>query len=200
MPFNSGEYTRTKTFLNGGIVTVDELNEIQDDIGNYVAPQATMWKNFTTVMAQQVGLVNAIYVLSQQSLTFMTQNTAGSAQAALYFDPADFAVTGRTTQIRLRSVLISNAVAPGQSLISSFKPIATWFTTSGSTLGIATLTGGGIVASNHTSIGANTREVITSSTATAPAAGYHALSVFSPGSLTAGAAVTMILTLQYRQI
>jgi len=135
------------------------------------------------------------------SSALLTVGTAGTASLAFYLDPADWAAGSRTTKLRIRTVLITNATAPGITFTTGLYPVGTWGGASGANPTIATLS---TVISGSTSAIASpalsTRTVVTSGDFNAPAADHYAFAVVYSGTANANANVTIVVHLQMRQV
>lgn len=52
-------------------------------------------------------------------------STGTNVRAAIYLDPADYAVMGRTTKLRVEATVITNDTAPGMSFTIDLRPLTT---------------------------------------------------------------------------
>lgn len=124
---------------------------------------------------------------------------AASAFGAFYLDPADYAVSGRTTKLRLRAYIIGNAVAPAADIGVHLYPVATWNGASGNRPGVATV-GASVCSASWTAPAANTREAKLSSIVTHPAAGFYAIAFVLSTATAANSNVEIAARLQLQQI
>jgi hypothetical protein len=101
---------------------------------------------------------------------------ASGGKAAFYFDPAEFAISGYTTKLKLRLTVLTNDVAPTSTFTASLVPITS---PSGAAATVA-VTAGTIVAGSSAELvapAATSTNVDDSGDFTAPAAGYYALQI-----------------------
>lgn len=109
---------------------------------------------------------------------------AGAKFSAFYLDPADFAVSGKTTVLRLRQTIITNATAPAVTFTAGLYPIATWGGAAGVEPTIATI--GAVVSGSTAAIASPAASAaatpVVSTEFTFPAAGWYALGVAQSGS------------------
>jgi hypothetical protein len=118
------------------------------------------------------------------------------AQALHYYDPADFAIAGKTPKMRVEMLLFTNAVVPGVTFEVGYYPLSGL---SGSgptfTLGAAFITAG------FSGPSANTVNFTSSPEFDPPgSAGYYALATVHGGSLAANACVRMACQLWLRYV
>lgn len=97
-------------------------------------------------------------------------NTTFTAGAVFYFDPADYAVTSRTTQVRVVANAISGTAAPTAHTATMSLYLTTTAANVPAKSGAAVATSAVVVTNT-----ANTRFVTAGAAATAPAAGYYML-------------------------
>ena len=125
-----------------------------------------------------------------------------SGAYAFYVDPADYAVSGRTTFFRMRHTGITNAVAPISTFTAAIQPIATWGGVSGSGASIATL--GGQVAGSTSAIVAPAAAGPVAPVVTADftlTAGWYAITTtVSVATGAAGSVWTPWISLDYRTV
>lgn len=120
---------------------------------------------------------------------------------ALWIDPADWTANARTSKLRLRVAYATNAVAPAVTFTWGFYPVASIGGASGATPTIATL--GAVVTGSTVTVttpAATTLSAVTGSDFNAPAVGLYAIAVAISGTMTAGAIVSFVYDLQYRQV
>lgn len=200
MPFSLGTYTRTKTFLNAGTVTVSDLNNIQDDIGKHTAYQNLSWKTHLMCTASVTDIVGGIpFFLTTTYDNGMPEPTPGfgSGGATFYLDPTDWTIGTRTTQMRLRASIINNAVTTG-SITIDMRQIATWNVNSGVPTTVATF-GATTITTSIGGLPINSRWSQVSAPVTAPAAGYFGI-VLTGSAPPAGNSFTVLVSVQYRQL
>lgn len=113
---------------------------------------------------------------------------ASTGLTAFYFDPADFAAGGtRTTKLRVRGTLLTNAVAPGASTVFTFGlyPVATWGGASNAQPTVATVSAATLTCPTISNPAANTPQHTEAVAVTAPAAGWFVLGCALTGSSAA---------------
>lgn len=123
---------------------------------------------------------------------------AASAFGAFHLDPADYNVPSRTSKIRLKAVIVGNAVAPAATITCHLYPVATWNGASGSRAGIATV-GSSVCSAQWVTPAANTRDTKLSTEVNFPAAGFYCLAYVLSAAVAANSNVEILTQLQYRQ-
>jgi hypothetical protein len=189
-----GPFTDVRTALNGQL---DEVN-----VPN-LAAAFTTYKHLQRAFAFLAAPTTAVNLLTVTS-TGTSNVLPGAASTAGYLidlDPTDFNANVRTTKLRIRVSLVTNAVAPAQNFTVGLYPIATYGGVSSAEPVIATI--GTVVAGStvpFTTPGAGARTVQTGADFNFPAAGAYVLGVL-PGGATAGGSVQhVIASLQMRQV
>lgn len=139
--------------------------------------------------------------------TYLIPTTGSSVAAvpqaahsnAFYLDPADFAITGRTTQFRLRVSAVTNAVAPAVSITFGLRSVSTWGGASASIPTVATIGGSDVLPTAVlTTPGATTATSVVSPAGTLTAGWYVVAGTFT-GTSAAGSIVGLQAVLQMRQ-
>lgn len=121
---------------------------------------------------------------------------ANSSLGAFYFDPADLALTGHTTKLRLRATIITPNTAPASDFTIKLCPVATWGT-AGSTPTIATVDTA--LTTISVTAPAGNQRIRNESEITAPdAAGFYALVVTTTATIATGGGTSVIVELQAR--
>jgi hypothetical protein len=137
----------------------------------------------------------ATYVLAGDGPTTFILAVSSGAAATVYFDPADYAITGRTTKYRLRVTYVTNGTQSGQTATVGLYPVSS-VSGAGATLGV--VTAGSTVAFANPAI--NTLSQGNSGDFTAPAAGYFAIGVATSGAFAASSQASVTVQLQVRQV
>lgn len=118
----------------------------------------------------------------------------------IYFDPADYAASGRTTKCRLRAQLFTNSVAPTVTFTVGLYPVTVFGGGSGAFPFVTTLgavTSGSTVA--FTTPGAsNGGAQSNSGDFTGPTAGFYVIGVAVSGAAAANSAEAIRVQLQVR--
>lgn len=116
-------------------------------------------------------------------------------------DPALYAISGRTTVLRLKLAVVPNAVAPAITFTAGLYPISTYGGASGVEPTVASL---GTVVSGSTvaiaSPGAAARTVATGADFTMPSAGAYALAVATTGFPAAGSFNDVHVNMSMRRV
>lgn len=187
---------RVKTFANNGSVLPGDLNSIQDDY-EYA------FSAYRPTLFERVGISG----IAPTAATYVLQVGAGSMASAplssnhaFYFDPTDYTANTRTTKLRVRGQLVTNAVATTTTWTIGLYPVSTWGGASGSVTTIATIgavTAGSTIA--FAAPGATAAVQGNSGDFTMPAAGWYVLGVVNNGAAAANSSVGVWATLQLRQ-
>lgn len=117
-----------------------------------------------------------------------------------YFDPADFTAGSRTTKLRLRVALMTNATAPAATFTVGLYPVSA---VAGGTFISLTATLGTVVAGSSvtfTTPSASTRSQGNSGDFPAPAAGFYVLGVVLSATPAGPSSEAINATLQLRQV
>lgn len=124
------------------------------------------------------------------------------ASQAFYLDPADYAVTGRSSMLRVRGFVVVNATAPATNWTFGLYGVATWGGAAGAVPTIATLsavTAGSTAAINAPGATAPTTAA-SADFAFPAAAGYYVLAVVNSGAAAANSRLAAKAVLQLRQV
>lgn len=114
----------------------------------------------------------------------------------IWLDAADYAVSGKTTRLRVRGVVSTNGTAPTATFTFGLRPVT--FSGAADTL---TATAGTVVSESTaavSSLGTNASKAAVSADFTMPATGAYALTVVTSATLTNNAAVLCNAWLQFR--
>lgn len=128
--------------------------------------------------------------------------TTFSKAVAFYLNPADYAVSGRSTVLRITHAMTVNSVAPAITMTAGLYPIATYTGTSNEVT-VATL--GSVVSGSTAAIatpaaGPASVTPVLSSDFAFPSAGYYLFGVVASGAQAANSHVGIHLSLQVRQV
>lgn len=187
----SGPFTDIKTFL------ADSSGAVGDTI--LTSPNNATYKDlgygqFAVIPAA----VNGQYILPVNG-TATVLNTTSSVTRPLYFDPADHTVVGKTTKIRFRATVVTNATAPGVNLTIQLCPVTAFGGAAGNTPFISTV-GAATCTSTFTTPGASSTTTQVSSEVTAPSAGLFIWTVTTSGATVANSNEIVATSLQLRQV
>lgn len=148
-----------------------------------------------------IGIGGNIYPLGDQGL-FASALPSGVVGRVFYLDPADWLAGSRTTKLRLRALMFTDAVAPGVTYTFGLYPVAT-FGNSGANLG-ATIATTSAVVSGSTAVfaspAANGGTRVDSTDFAAPAAGFYFIGLTISAASAANAYVILNARLQMRQV
>jgi hypothetical protein len=176
-------------------VTAAKLATALDPSGAY-----TTYRNYVKGMSSALWTTtsNPIFLLGSTPYGLATSD---SARAAFYIDPADHAVAGRTAKMRIASHLITNAVAPANTLTIGLYPVLTFGGSSGNPPNIATVdtpVAGSTVA--YITQAASTAEYQASSDFNIPSAGWYAIGFVVSANAAANSLQTVDTILQVRYV
>lgn len=189
--------TALLNLVNGQI---DGANVAAALLGEYRTIVETHLRFEDTVMP--AGIKYAISVPDGAGRSVSASGDAGNKAGAIVFpfDPADYAIAGKTPKLRLRGALLTNAVAPalnftcGMHLVSS-----TGGGTDAMIVNLAAAVAGSTFTRNAPAASSVLRDV--TSDFTPPAAGVYALAAqTSVNQLAASAAVAIMLQLQLHYV
>lgn len=150
-------------------------------LGAYATPMTG------TAQFSAAAINSAQYVSERGGVNFAAVN---SGVGMLYFDPADHAISGKSTKLRIRLSLAANNVAAGAvNMIADLCPVLTWagaaaqitvasidVPPAGASVTVAT------PAANATALGA-------SADFNAPAAGFYVLRVYNDAAMAASSSL-----------
>lgn len=161
--------------VTAGKVAANTLTDAQ------FAAAAGMYSSYRTI-GQVTGVVVPSVMAGADHLMLasgpLTETTDSPSLTAptLYIDSADYAITGRTTNMRVRTVLHVNSVAPAVTITFGLYPI----TAAGGAAGNNQLTLGAVVSGStavFTTPSASTSNQAVSTDFALPANGHYALGV-----------------------
>lgn len=139
--------------------------------------------------------VSPVYLSPQGAAT----PQAGVSNNAFYFDPADYAIPGRATRLRIRATAVNNAVVAGATY--TFQ-LVKGFTIFGTSSNFPQITSGSGTAVDGTAVSVTPGSALTLATNVsaefiAPDVGWYLL-VVTHGSMAAGSFVALNAELQLR--
>jgi hypothetical protein len=127
-------------------------------------------------------------------------DVAGSVFGVKYYDPADFAVSNRTLQVRIKITYFVGGVGPGTTVTWNFCTVNSWTTAGSNVRAGVHLVNAAITTTNVASPSANTQGHLESTAATWSGANYHCLTCVLTGNTAANCQVDWGGQLQYRHI
>ena len=159
---------------------------IADD--RLASPNNSVYRTVSEVIGS-LGISGAVgngsYFFKQDAAGVLAASTSdGSVPAVMAFDPADYAVAGKTLKLNLFTGYFGNGTAPGATFKVGLYPVSA----SGGAANLINLDLDTVVTGSQvtfTTPGANGRLSGTSGDFTAPAAGFYALCVNVSGGPTA---------------
>lgn len=141
--------------------------------------------------------VAATYVMLVNGSTATTAANAGFA--AVYLDPAEFAVAGLSTKYSVRAACFTNGTAPAITMTVGLYPV----TASGGGADANSITLGVVEAGSTVAFASpavNSRTTSTSGDFTAPEAGYYCLACATSNTPTADSRTTIVASLRARNV
>ena len=186
---NAGGTIRIDRVAEGDLDT--QLSEIQSAYRTVISPRAILLPD-TVSAGTYVGLPDLA--------TATAASATGAATGVVYLNPADYAVTGKTTKYRVKADCFTNATSVDTLTVTwGFYPVsATAGGTDASTITLGTVTSGSTVA--FVDQATSTRGTGNSGDFTAPAAGYYALGAVTSDAPGANSYVTTSASLQVRNV
>lgn len=189
---------RFKTFTNGGSFLPGDMNSIEDD---YEFAFST-YKNFMHCGARvdSTGVTSAATWLvsgaaTQGTTGYPVISSGGNAHwAVFYLDPADLLANTRTSKLRLRASMITNANAPAINYVFGMYQA----TTGGATPTLSAVLTGSTVAMNAPA--ATSLIQGNSGAFNAPSAGFFVLGFTTSAAVPAGSGQAIGITLQVAQV
>lgn len=160
----------------------------------------TMWKlvRQASAAAGFAASAAATYLFGVDGGLFTVAGVQ-SGRSAFWFDPADFAVSGLTTKVRLRGMMQTNAVASTSTFTAQMVPVATFGGASGAAPTVATVSANVVSVSFGATPGASAQVHVEATPVTAPSAGWYALSSVVSGAMAANSTAAMVIELQVQQ-
>lgn len=179
---------------------VNAFTTIQTEYNANIPNILAVWQPVFSIYSY-LGVVGAATYYLVQSGGGQTPNgvnNGSSPIAAPYVDPADFAISGYTTQIRLRATIYTNATAPAVTFTMGWYPV-----TFAGGVGNLIPTLGTVVSGTTVAIASPAAlSAVTgvSSAITMPAAGAYSPGVVYSGTPAANSYQAVMVELQVRHI
>lgn len=147
------------------------------------------------------AVVNAAAVWAMQTSGALADPSAsGGAPAVFYLDPADYAIAGKTTKLRLKIGTLVNDTAPGNTMTWGLYPVGTPAGGSGIlNPALGTVVAGSTVAQTTPAANAKTAPV-SSGDFTIPAAGFYMIGMASTGAMAANSKVATTVAIEVRNV
>jgi hypothetical protein len=119
-----------------------------------------------------------------------------SAPALVWLDDADYTMTGRTTKIRIRGEIMTNATAPGVTFTTGLYPV----TPNGGGTNLLSVTLGTVVTGSTFVFnpGGTSAMSLVTTDINVPADNYYCFGLVPSGTMAANAAIGVSLQLQQR--
>lgn len=180
---------------------VNAFTAIQNEYNANIAAIQGAWKplSYAWGFANNSTGGAATYVPFEQDGNLKTPAGAGAGAVPIginYVDPADYAISGYTTQIRLKCLVVSNSVSVSATFTMGLYPL-TATSLGGGAIG---LTLGAVHCSAAFALGANEMRIFTSSAITMPAANIMVPGVVLSAAPTANSFAGLYWHGQYRYI
>jgi hypothetical protein len=171
------------TEFNGNITDANIKSTAAIADSKLAAPASAIWKTLAQVPFQFRSSEGsaAVYGLNEVGNTFIG-GIGSNGGLPIYLDAADFTMTGRTPKLRLRVQAVVGG-APGITFTFGIYPI-----TVTNSAGTAVLTPGTVIAGSTAAIatpGANSKQLVTSSTISFPTADQYIVAVALSGATAA---------------
>jgi hypothetical protein len=170
---------------DGSITLAKVAADLQADYDRHLA----VWKPLGIERAVQIGAAAAA---GTYAMPLMTINNAFASASILAFpfDPADYAIAGKTVQVRLKLFARVTGAAPTVSFTAGLRTVT------------ATTTGGAQVAGTTASIAtpAINTQTIAASAGTALGADFYQADVITSGSTAASSVTQLRISLQFRYV
>jgi hypothetical protein len=186
--------------ITDGAVTAAKLAANLDPSLGYATYKDVHWSGGSTA-APAANTFIIPWQGTNQNLLAAANTNAYLHAYSFYFDPADYAVSGKSTVLRTRAFVANNAVAPAITFTFGLYPISTIGGASGSAPFINSL--GSVTSGSTVAIASPSASVITSATGTnfiAPSAGYYVLAVVTSGAAAANSVPQVFSKIQVRQV
>jgi hypothetical protein len=120
--------------------------------------------------------------------------TYAPTPAVFQFTAADYAITGRTTKLRLRATVLNNATAPGRTATVGLYPVtAVGGGTDAASVTLGTVVSGSTIAFSSASMTANSRLQNVTADFDVPSDGLYVLGVNVAGGNIGGASLLNVL-------
>lgn len=178
------------------------LIDIKAEYNANIAAMLGAWKPVTSWWIKvAAGLTNATgYYPDSSGVTALAIGTGSTngIQNAFYLDPADFALTGYTTKVRLRTVLDTGNTAPGVNFTMALNPITA--VAGGAGIVMVNTVGAATVSVTRNTPGTNQELTDITTEATMPAAAFYIATIAISGTTAANSNTQISLQLQYRYI
>lgn len=133
-----------------------------------------------------------------QNDTSINASGTTAARGAFYFDPADFAISGRTTKIRVEAGWMVNDTAPGVTMNVALYRVTG--ISGGAAAHSITLAGAADATAASGVLAANGLSRAVSADITAPVAGFYVLVLDLSGAMAVGSSVQVRARVQLRHV
>ncbi len=180
-----------------GAVTAAKLASTLDPSLGYA-----VYKDILRGSGNLTGATANTYPVPWNGAANLSTGAQPTKPIAFYIDLADYAVTGRSTVLRIRFSILVNNTAPTINFVAGLYPISTYggvaAETSLGTLG--TVTSGSTATINTPAAGPGAIAPVVSSDFAFPSAGWYVLGIAASGAQAANSHVTTDINLQVRQV
>ncbi len=201
LEWGPGGNTPSDTFLERGAAGQMKVTGDLNVTGNIGGSQYRRISGLPSTSNNTNAVVSAADVYGMQTNgNLNTQSASGNVPAIFYLNPTDFAITGKTTKMRLRIGTLVNDTAPANTMTWGLYPVGNQTGGSGilnPTLG--TVVSGSTVA--QTTPAANAKITpVSSSDFTMPSAGFYMIGAASSGAMAANSKVATTISLEVRNV
>lgn len=172
------------------------LDTVEDLASDTLAAYRTL--QTTNIIGTGLGSITTTVRLMRADGVIHVSNT-GFAWQGLYIDPADYAVTGKSTKLRVRAQIVTNGTDPNIDVTVGLYPVTAWGG-SANLLAYSVGTVLGSVTFTNATLGVNNCYSSAGSDFDIPSAGNFALGVVGSSSQAANSALGIMAQLQLRHI
>lgn len=190
-------FEAVETWAAGGVGSDNmAANTLTDAQFAASAGMYTAYRTLLNVAATQVAATAAVDYFFGAGGVLQKETVDGNLPQGLYFDDADYTITGRTPKLRVRAQCYTNNTAPAITIAVNLYPISS---VAGGPANVAQATLGAAVSGSVVSFaspGANTLSQGVSGDFTIPADGFYCLGVTFSGVSAANSAFGVNAELQ----
>lgn len=154
---------------------------------------------FANGAATGIGSISTAKTVFRQDAAIHTGGAVAQPAVMFYYDPADYAISGKTTKLRVRAGMSTNATSPAITVTAGLYPIST----PGGGAGVGGFTIGTVVTGSTVAralTASNSLDGSNSGDFTPPSAGWYALGVVGSGTQAANSWIGVNLQLQVRHV
>lgn len=180
-------------------VTAKTLTDVETDYTNLLAT----YKPYRTWQDNQIaaGVTAGTFVATLASNSVIAVAGVNSGMGAFYIDTTELSISGRTTKVRIKAGVRTNAVDPGTTIVTAhLYPVATWGGASTATPTIATVGASVVSIEIVNNPAASTTYTVASADVTVPATGYYTMAFVTTQTIAANAPIQVMSGLDFRHV